>query len=152
MSFVRIESSVFFNNSGFVKSQAVLFSYQSSILVQKCLFTNSTGSVFHIKESNLTDYSSIYEYNDNTVNQGAVLHATWSSNLTYINSQFSNNFGSVLRASEYGSLNLNHCDLTQNTAAYHGAISVEFCTVNVENCTFCNLVAGKGSAIFADAS
>ena len=135
MSFVRIESSVFFNNSGFVKCQAVLFSYQSSILVLKCLFANSTGSVFHIEESmhNLTDYSSIYEYNDNTVNQGAVSHATWSSNLTYINSQFSNNFGSVLRASEYGSLNLNHCDLTQNTAAYHGAISVEFRTVNVEN-------------------
>ena len=83
---VSIEHSIFFSNSGSIKLQGVLFSYRSLILVEKCSFVNSTGSVFHIEESNLTDYNSIYEHN--TCSVGAVSFAIWNSNLTYISSQF----------------------------------------------------------------
>ena len=147
---IKIKCSIFSNNSGLIKLQGVLFSHQSWILVHKCLFVNSTGSIFHTEESNLTDYNSIYKYNNSTV--GAVSYATWNSNLTYINSQFLNNRNGVLKVDEYSSLTLKHCNLTHNIGTYGGAINVESCTVNIEKCAFCNLVARKGNAILADTS
>ena len=154
-SFVSVKDSAFHNSSGLTNLQGVFFvGFYSVILVHRCLFTASKGSVFDVVKSNLTDYNSIYKNNNST--DGAVLNARWYSNMTYINCQFTNNHasfqGGVLYADNYCSFSLKKCDLDHNRALYGGAISIQYSTLYIEESVFHDHVSTIGSGIFAGAS
>ena len=153
--FVSIKYSTFSNSSGLTRLQGVLLlSFKNVVSVHGCLFETSKGSVFDVVESNLTDHNSVYQYNNSTA--GAVTYARRSSNVTYINCQFTNNRaifqGGVLYAERNSTLILKHCDLNHNAAIYGGAINTESCRVYIEQSMFRNLAATLGSAIRASES
>jgi predicted outer membrane repeat protein len=152
--YVSINYSTFSNNSGLKRLQGVLFSYKSIIFVHQSLFVDSTGNVFDIVRSNLTDWNSIYEHNNSTT--GAVLSARWNSNVTHSNCQFTSNHavfkGGVIHADHYCTLVLKYCDVNHNTAIYGGAINVESCTLYIENSRFYGQAATLGSVLLAGIS
>lgn len=155
-SYVSIQNSTFYNSSGLTRLQGVvLLSFQSIMSVHGCIFSTSKGSVFDVVKSNLTDYNSIYEHNNSTF--GAVTYARWTSNVTYINCQFSYNRafsqGGVLYIDHYCLLILKHCELNHNRAIYGGAINVLFSAVYAEDSVFHTHTSTTiGSAIYAAAS
>jgi len=157
---LTVINSIFTGNKAKLDGGAISSKY-GNVIIMGSIFASNTapdGGAISSYYGNLTISNSTFKQNIASFNGGAIRH--YNGSLKIINSNFNNNIGYYIGGGiscTHGNMTLTGNTFTNNTAATGGAILVYptyYYTIKsyftIQNCTFVNNTAIKGSVIYSE--